>query len=241
MKKLLLIPFAIIATILYARFFPDSIKSISDERFQYFIADLKKDKVEFFLRDKNGEYFNKFLLLNKVLRARNKELTFATNAGMFMTNYLPLGLYIENKKIITPINKKAGNTNFYLKPNGILYITKENSAQIVTTEKYKPSSKIKYATQSGPMLLIDGKINKQFKKASLNLNIRSGVGIMKNGEILFAISKIPVSFFDFAEYFKRSNCANALFLDGGISEFYYPDQGMTDNINNFGPIIAVVK
>ncbi|PJA97173.1 MAG: hypothetical protein CO129_02545, partial [Ignavibacteriales bacterium CG_4_9_14_3_um_filter_34_10] len=124
MKKLLLISFAIIATILYARFFPDSIKSISDERFQYFIADLKKDKVEFFLRDKNGEYFNKFLLLNKVLRARNKELTFATNAGMFMTNYLPLGLYIENKKIITPINKKAGNTNFYLKPNGILYITK---------------------------------------------------------------------------------------------------------------------
>ena len=96
MKKLLLISFAIIATILYARFFPDSIKSISDERFQYFIADLKKDKVEFFLRDKNGEYFNKFLLLNKVLRARNKELTFATNAGMFMTNYLPLGLYIEN-------------------------------------------------------------------------------------------------------------------------------------------------
>jgi len=240
-KKFLLIPFALIAIVLYTQFFPEAIKNFSDEKFEQFIADPTQGNIKFFLKDDKRNYFKNFSSLNGWLKLKKQQLIFATNGGMFMTNFQPLGLYIENRKKIVPLNNKSGTTNFYIKPNGIFLIDIENTAHIIPTEKFRQSSKIKYATQSGPMLVIEGKINSQFKEGSLNLNIRSGVGILSNGKVLFAISKIPVSFYDFAEYFKRNNCSNALFLDGGISEFYYPGKGITENINSFGIIIGVVK
>ena len=75
---------------------------------------------------------------------------------------------------------------------------------------------IKYATQSGPMLIIDGQIHPAFKQGTANLNIRNGVGILPNNKLLFVMSKKEMNLYDFANYFKNSGCINALYLDGFV-------------------------
>jgi uncharacterized protein YigE (DUF2233 family) len=108
---------------------------------------------------------------------------------MFVQNNIPKGLYIENFKTLNPIDTLAGEGNFYMEPNGILYVTTSNKSIIVSTKNFKTDSSIKFATQSGPMLIINGKINHVFKKHSKNLNIRNGVGILKNGNPVLSCLK----------------------------------------------------
>jgi uncharacterized protein YigE (DUF2233 family) len=87
--------------------------------------------------------------------------------------------------------------------------------------------------------LIDGKIHPAFKDGSLNLNIRNGVGILPGNKILFAMSKWPVNFYDFAEYFKSQGCKDALYLDGAISRTYLPEKNWSQTGGDFGVIIGV--
>ena len=91
------------------------------------------------------------------------------------------------------------------------------------------------------MLLIDGEINTAFKQGSTNLNIRNGVGILPDGKVLFAISNTGVNFYDFAEYFKKAGCKNALYLDGFVSRLYLPSKKVTQTDGNFGVMIGVTK
>ncbi|MDB5278563.1 MAG: hypothetical protein JWR61_3518 [Ferruginibacter sp.] len=65
-----------------------------------------------------------------------------------------------------------------MQPNGVFYLSTDNIAVICKTQVFKNNGKIKYATQSGPMLVYDGEINKVFKAGSGNVNIRNGVGIL---------------------------------------------------------------
>ncbi len=57
------------------------------------------------------------------------------NAGMYKQDNSPLGLFIDKKKIVTALDTTNGNGNFYLKPNGVFYITINNIAAVCTTEK----------------------------------------------------------------------------------------------------------
>lgn len=160
------------------------------------------------------------------------------NGGMYKTDNSPLGLFIQDYKTITRLNKANATGNFYLKPNGVFYITSTNEPLICTTEKFINNGKIKYATQSGPMLLTDGKIHPGFKQGSSNVNIRNGVGILPGNKVLFAMSKELVNFYDFAEFFKKAGCTNALYLDGAISQTYLPGKNWLQAGGNFGVIIG---
>ena len=86
------------------------------------------------------------------------------NGGMYKTDNSPLGLFIESTKVLTTLNTRSANGNFYLKPNGVFYITTDNQATICKTENFTINPKIKYATQSGPMLVINGQIHPAFKE-----------------------------------------------------------------------------
>ena len=162
------------------------------------------------------------------------------NGGMYKKDNSPEGLYIENGKVLMPLNTTNGNGNFYLKPNGVFYISSKNIPAIITTEKFK-NSNIKYATQSGPMLVIDGQIHAAFKQGSTNLNIRNGVGILEDGKVVFAMSKEEINFYDFANYFKKLGCKNALYLDGLVSRAYLPSENWVQTDGDFGVIIGVTK
>lgn len=215
--------------------------SNEDDRFVSYIVNPKKQNLDFFWKNEKGEHFKNAENLISWLKSKNKKLLFSTNGGMYKKNNSPQGLYIENKIIKSEIDTSNGNGNFYLKPNGVFYLTTDKNPIICKTEDFVNNGKIKYATQSGPMLVIDGEIHNTFKKNSTNLNIRNGVGILPNNQIVFAISKKEINFYDFAEYFKKLGCKNALYLDGFVSRTYLPEKNWKQIDGNFGVIIGVTE
>ena len=212
-----------------------------DERFVSYIVNPKKQNLEFFWKNERGEHFKNAENLISWLKSKNKKLLFSTNGGMYKKDNSPQGLYVENTITKSEIDALNGNGNFYLKPNGVFYLTTEKNPIICKTEDFVNNVKIKYATQSGPMLVIDGEIHTAFKKNSTNLNIRNGVGILPNNQIVFAISKKEINFYDFAEYFKNLGCKNALYLDGFVSRTYLPEKNWKQIDGNFGVIIGVTE
>jgi uncharacterized protein YigE (DUF2233 family) len=214
-------------------------KPKTDERFISYTIDAKKQDLKFYWKDENQQIFKSISNLKSWLDTKNKDLIFAMNGGMFKKDNSPQGLYIQNLKTLSLLDTTSGNGNFYLKPNGVFYITKDNFPVIIKTTDFQNSANIKYATQSGPMLVIDGQIHSAFKEGSTNLNIRNGVGILPDNKIIFAMSKKEINFYDFANYFKSLGCKNALYLDGFVSRTYLPEQKWTQTDGNFGVIIVV--
>lgn len=193
-------------------------------------------------KDDAGKPLKTLQALKEYCAARKEKLIAGMNGGMYKEDNSPLGLYIQEGKKLAAINKRKGSGNFYMQPNGILYITNNKVAAICVTNKFIESSNIEYATQSGPMLVIDGNINPLFKKRSANINIRNGVGILPGNNLLFAMSKKEVNFYDLASFFKQAGCTNALYLDGFVSRTYLPEKNWVQTDGNFGVMIgAVVK
>jgi len=207
---------------------------------------LKKDDLAIFLKDNKDILYRNFERLEKSLLTQNRELLFAMNGGIFEEGGVPTGLYIENGKIISPINTANGKGNFYLEPNGVFYFD-SIGARIMTSDIYyrdyykKAATDKLYAIQSGPMLVIDGEIHEKFSKDSESRFVRNGVGIADNGQIVFAISNDKVTLHEFASFFKNSlGIKNALYLDGAISDMYVRDTKWTiETKNNFATMIEI--
>lgn len=216
-------------------------KFSQNNKFITYQVNLNKEEVTFYWKNDTSEHFKSIGNLKSWLAHKNEELLFATNGGMYKKDNSPQGLYIENFEVKNKLDTLEGNGNFFLKPNGVFYITNDKKGIICTTENFKTNTNIKYATQSGPMLVIDSRIHEAFKEDSKNLNIRNGVGILQNGEVIFAISKKEINFYDFASYFKKLGCKNALYLDGFVSRTYLPEENWIQTDGNFGVIIGITK
>ena len=231
----------IILNLLYKEYFPGPADIVSFK--------VNPDSVNISLYWKtNGENFKNINKLKDVLVKQKNKLIFATNGGMFDEHLNPIGLFINNGNLIKPLNKKVLKPNnkgtlpnFYLEPNGVFYITNYDKAGICKSTAFQKISNVKLATQSGPMLVIDGEINKLFDSNSNNFNIRNGVGILPNNELIFAISMNKVSFYDFARYFKERGCSNALYLDGYVSKAYIPQKGIEQIDGELGVLIGVTE
>jgi uncharacterized protein YigE (DUF2233 family) len=205
-----------------------------------YIADPKKQDLQLYWKDDKGQIIQNFENLKNYVAGKNKKLVFAMNGGMFQPDYTPCGLYIQQQQTIRPLVTASGSGNFFLKPNGVFYINNNNTAAICSTPDFTNDHKqVKWATQSGPMLVIDGAIHPAFKQGSANVNIRNGVGILPDNKIVFAISKEEINFYDFAEYFKSLGCKNALYLDGFVSRMYFPEKNLSETEGAFGVIIGV--
>lgn len=212
-----------------------------EEGFVSYTVDASKDDIQLYWKDNKGEILQSIQNLRSFVESGNATLVFAMNAGMYKEDHTPLGLFIQNKKTLARINTSNGHGNFYLKPNGIFYITTDHKAAVCKTESFSDAGNITFATQSGPMLVVDGKIHPAFVEGSKNLNIRNGVGILPDGNIVFAMSKTALNFYDFAAYFQKQGCVNALYLDGFVSRTYCPEKHWTQTDGDFGVIIGVVK
>lgn len=217
-----------------------SSNSIQDsDNYLICISNPKTDIIETIWKDEKGKIINDFYSLIKVQEAKNMKVNFIMNGGMFMQDYSPLGLYIEKGKTLKPVNLNDGYGNFYLKPNGVFFIKADSTAGVCKSEDFPKIRTIRFATQSGPMLLIDGEVHQAFTKGSKNLNIRNGVGIRTDGKIIFALSKVKVNLYEFAEFFKENGCKSALYLDGFVSRAYYPAQNWVQTDGKFGVMIAI--
>jgi len=213
----------------------------TDDKLISYIVDLDNTELRMFHLDNNGIPLGNFTSLKSLVESNNQTLKFAMNGGMYLKDQSPQGLYIENGEIKNALNLKHSDFgNFYMKPNGIFAINQSNTPLIIKTEDYKDNLKLKYATQSGPMLVINGELHHRFNRGSKNTHIRNGVGILPDGRLIFAISKEKINFYDFAMFFKSKGCQNALYLDGFVSKLYLPEKEINQKGGRFGVIIGEV-
>ncbi|PYE44854.1 uncharacterized protein YigE (DUF2233 family) [Rhizobium sp. PP-F2F-G20b] len=194
-----------------------------------------------FHADETGRPYGGFTALKTDLLRDQTWLDFAMNGGMYEKDLSPVGLLVIDGVERKPIATGEGWGNFYLLPNGVFAIS-NGKAIVRETEAYRRSvvATPDFATQSGPMLVIDGALHPAFKPQSDSLQIRNGVGVDEKGLVHFAVALSPVRFHDFATLYRDAlGCPNALFLDGHISSLYAPDLGRIDETYPMGPIIAV--
>lgn len=207
--------------------------------------DLRRDTMRMFWKDDNKLVLGRFSRLQAWLRARGEDIVCATNAGIYQEDHRPLGLYIENGVTRRGLNlRKNAYGNFYLQPNGV-FLIRGQQAEIVDTDRFDAERDTRlpgvlYANQSGPILLQNGKINATFSVVSENRLIRNAVCITSPHDVVLAISRGPVNFYEFAQFLRdRIACTDALFLDGNISRMY-PGDG-AELGPDFGVLIAVTK
>jgi uncharacterized protein YigE (DUF2233 family) len=215
-------------------------KDIVDDSILSYTVDPKSQNVQLYWKNDQGEILENIQNLITFVESKHSKLLFATNAGMYKADHSPKGLFIQNQKTLAPLDTSSGEGNFYLKPNGVFYLTADNTPFICKTADFIDTGQVKFATQSGPMLLVDGAVHAAFKAGSTNLNIRNGVGVLPNNHILFAMSKKEINFYDFADYFKKMGCKNALYLDGFVSRTFLPEKNWMQTDGNFGVMIGVV-
>jgi len=213
----------------------------AEPRYTVVKIDLRKERLELFLRDDAGVEFKRFDRLEAWLAGRNRQLVFAMNAGMYHADFSPVGLLVQDGREVSPLNLSTDAGNFFLKPNGVFLVSRAGRPRVVESSEYPALSKgVRLATQSGPLLLRRGRVHPAFIPDSDSRKIRNGVGVSGHTAI-FVISEQPVNFYEFALYFRDVlHCRDALYLDGTVSALHSLALRRSDFVRELGPILGVV-
>ena len=189
-------------------------------------VDLRAARVKVLWKNSVGAPYGS---VDQAYRQLGGELLALTNAGIYSESHTPEGLHVEEGGTLSPLNLNGGEGNFYLKPNGVFYVA-DDRAGLVESEKFNSLSGragAQEATQSGPLLVIDGEVNRDLKPDSQSLYVRNGIGVKSPDEVYIVISEGEVNLYDFASVFKEQlHCRDALYLDGCVSQMYLPARGV---------------
>ncbi len=218
-------------------------KDFDGAKFTVCAFDPRHEDIRLFWRGADGRPYGSLAALAEALKTKGQRLAFAMNAGMYAEDQSPVGLYVEKgQKLHNADTRGGGGSNFHMKPNGVFWIG-DGAAGVTETGRYLANPPAaRYATQSGPMLIVDGKIHPRIQPNGTSAKIRNGVGVSDSGAVVFAIAEEPVTFDAFARLFRDGlGCANALFLDGSVSSLYAPELKRDDEIEPIGPIVGVVR
>ena len=213
-----------------------------EKRFTVCEADPSTEDIRLVLDDSAGNKIATFDRMNGILADEGREIAFAMNAGMYHADRRPVGLYVEAGRQAARLVTRDGPGNFGLLPNGVLCLNGE-TAQIIESRNFASDPPdCRDATQSGPMLVIDGELHPRFLPKSSSRFIRNGVGVTEAGRLIAAISDQPVNFHTFGRLFRDYlKTPNALFLDGNISRLYSSNLGRHDIGFPLGPMLVVTR
>lgn len=182
--------------------------------------------------------------LTALAAARDADtVAFAMNGGMYEDDGQPVGYYVEDSERLQTLNTNPGEGNFHMLPNGVFYGT-GGEWRVRSSESFlaNVSDRPEFGTQSGPMLVIDGKLHPDITHDGPSRLIRNGVGVDERGRAHFVIANAPLSFGKLARFFRDElNTPNALFLDGSVSALWNPATGRLDTGAPLGPIIVVTR
>ena len=194
------------------------------------------------LRDDDGSAIGTFSRLKSTAETDGKHLVFAMNAGMYHPDRSPVGLYVEQGDELAPLVHSHSGGNFGLAPNGVFCVAKDHFAVIETGRFERNRPDCRFATQSGPMLVIDGELHPRFLEKSDSIYIRNGVGVSADGKhAVFAISDGAVNFHTFARLFRDAlDMPQALYFDGSVSRLYAPELDRNDLGFPLGPMIGLL-
>lgn len=187
-----------------------------------FRIDLKKNQLNSLLAselDREHASVDEFSHFSKAL--------ITLNGGFFDRQFHPLGLRISQKKRLNPIKRISWWGIFYIK---------NNKPYLSTHRQFNYQKSIDFALQSGPRLIIKGKI----PSLKPGLAERSALGITKDGKvILLATDNAPMTTTTLAKLMKSPplNCIDALNLDGGSStQLYTRLDDLKINIHGFSRV-----
>lgn len=206
-------------------------------------VDAAREELRLFLNDPaTGKPLGSFGNVETLVEGQGRRLAFAMNAGMYHQDRKPVGHYVENGRESAPVIASDGPGNFGLLPNGVFCIGK-GWARVYETKRFqREAPACRHATQSGPMLVINGKLHPRFIENSDSRYVRNGVGTSADGKTAwFAISESPVNFHAFGRLFRDAlKVPQALYFDGNISRLYAPGLDRYDGGFPMGPIVGVV-
>lgn len=206
-------------------------------------VDATAQELRVFLTDPETDRpFGSFDNVEARLQDDGERLLFAMNAGMYHSDRSPVGHFVENGVERAPVISADGPGNFGLLPNGVFCVG-TSQAKVYETKRFlRESPECDFASQSGPMLVIDGKLHPRFLKDSDSTYIRNGVGTTADGKTAwFAMTRASVNFHTFGRFFRDAlKVPQALYFDGNISRVYAPGLGRNDAGFPMGPIVGVV-
>jgi len=200
------------------------------------------EDLRLWLNDARGKPLGTFDRLREAVETEGGRLVFAMNAGMYHPDRRPVGLYVEDGEARSKLVRATGSGNFGLRPNGVFCIRDGRLAVVETMAFDADPPACRFASQSGPMLVIDGALHPRFLPGSDSRYVRNGVGVSADGSrAWFAISDGPVNFHDFARLFRDGlGTPQALYFDGNISRLYAPELGRDDLGFPMGPMVGLV-
>ena len=203
--------------------------------------DAKQQALRLAWASPDGAPYRGFAALSRdVTEAR---VAFAMNAGMFDATGSPIGLYVEEGQRLHTISTADGPGNFHMKPNGVFWVDASGVPHVASTDAFLAAGATPlWATQSGPMLVIDGVLHPEFSHDGDSRFVRNGVGAGDDGRTWFVISDGPVSFGKLARFFRDElKSVNALYFDGAVSSLWAPSLKRMDVGAQLGPMIVVTS
>lgn len=198
--------------------------------------------IRLFHSGSDGKPYGSLDKFDQAMTGQGQPVLMAMNAGMYHENLSPVGLYVEGARMLSPIQTGEGEGNFFLKPNGIFMIGRNGEAAIMETGAYVAADPVpEYATQSGPLLVLNGELHPRFEENGKSRYIRNGVCVRPDKTVVFAISLSEVSFGSFARQFRDAlGCPSALYFDGVVSALSNGRKTILGGKYPAGPIVAVL-
>ena len=207
------------------------------------VAEPGKHVISTALSDISGKPYRSLKRYAESLGDGAVDVAFAVNGGMFDGEGEPVGYYVENSQRLEELNQNDGPGNFHLKPNGVFFGS-AGKWQVKTSDEFYRTvgDRPEFGTQSGPMLVINGRLHPEIQDDGPSKAIRNGVGVDKEGRAHFVTSEAPLSFGQLARFFRDElKVPDALFLDGNISAVWDPLAERIDTGAALGPLIVVTN
>ncbi|MEY2927223.1 MAG: hypothetical protein RL367_1700 [Pseudomonadota bacterium] len=206
-------------------------------------VDPARHDLRLILSGDDGKPLRSFAALTRQLGPDARRVAFAMNAGMYDGQGFPIGLYVARGVEHKKLNRAAGPGNFHMKPNGVFWVDGAGP-HVTPTDVFAavPHPGLIWATQSGPMLVMAGRLHPQITPDGASHYVRNAVGVTASGEAVFVISDTRVSFGKIARLLRdQLGCPDALFLDGYVSSLWDGATGRNDQDLNIGPMVVVLE
>jgi uncharacterized protein YigE (DUF2233 family) len=205
--------------------------------------DSRRDEIRLAWRGRDGQRLGSLAALEASLAGEAGAVRFAMNAGMYDEDGAPVGLFVADGERVNRLNLRSGPGNFHLLPNGVFAVGADGSVSVAASPAFaRRGGAPRWATQSGPMLVIGGRLHPKFDADGPSRLVRNGVGVRDSRTAFFVISEQGVSFGRFARFFRDAlGCPDALYLDGSVSSLWDPGAGRQDGFAALGPMLVVLR